>query len=194
MEAGWVSAAPVAGGEGRRDTACDAVIFTGAFVPEAAVLGGWPSGTIAGGSRGPRVDQHWRLENPRVYAAGNVLRSVETAAWSRREGRAAGAAIADDIARGQTGTVRAVPISCTGPVASSVPAAIAVPGNAPGPLQMQIRMSRAARGRLTIALDGRVVWRSPVLRALPERRIALTRDLPALDDVSAIEIGMEEVA
>lgn len=181
------------GSGGRRDIACDAVIFTGAFVPEASVLAGWPGGTIAGGSRGPRVDQHWRLTDPRVYAAGNVLRSVETAAWSRREGRAAGAAIADDIMSGRVAPDRSIPITCAGAVASSVPAAIAVPGNAPGPLQMQIRMKRAARGRFTIALDGKVVWRSSPTHALPERRIGLSRDLPALDDVGGIEIGFEEV-
>ncbi|HQZ12645.1 MAG TPA: FAD-dependent oxidoreductase [Devosia sp.] len=174
----------VEGPQGQRDIACDAVIFTGAFVPEATVLAGWPGGT--------GVDQDWRLAEPRIYAAGNVLRSVETAAWSRREGVAAGKAIARDIASGMPPDFRTIPVTCTGPVALSVPAAIAVPGGAPGPLQMQVRMGRAARGRFTIALDGRVVWRSGVMRALPERRIGLTRDLPSLDDVSAIEIGFEE--
>jgi pyruvate/2-oxoglutarate dehydrogenase complex dihydrolipoamide dehydrogenase (E3) component len=191
-DAGRLRSITVADGQGMRDIVCDAVIFTGAFVPEATVLAGWPPGTLAKGSRGPGVDQNWRLANPRIYAAGNVLRSVETAAWSRREGQAAGAAIADDI-EGRTATPeRLIPVTCTGPVASSVPAAIAVPGPAPGPLQMQIRMARAAHGRLTLAVDGRTVWRSARMHALPERRIGLTRDLPALDAASAIEIGFEE--
>lgn len=192
-DASRVQSVTVADATGRqREISCDAVLFTGAFVPEASVLAGLPAGLLRGVSRAPLVDQEWRLANPHVYAAGNVLRSVETAAWSHCEGIAAGGAIADDIVGGEPAGRRRVPIICSGPVMASVPAAIVVPGGAPGPLQMQIRMARAARGRFTIALDGRIVWRSAPTTALPERRIGLTRQLPPLEDVTTIEIGFEE--
>ncbi|MBL8592562.1 MAG: FAD-dependent oxidoreductase, partial [Devosia sp.] len=147
-DAGRVHSVTVADVSGeQRDLACDAVLFTGAFVPEASVLAGLPAGMLHRISRAPLVDQDWRLANPRVYAAGNVLRSVETAAWSHREGIAAGEAMADDILSGIPIEGRRVPIVCTGPVTASVPAAVVVPGGPPGPLQMQVRMARAARGR-----------------------------------------------
>ena len=57
---------------------------------------------------------------------------------------------------------------------------------------MCVRMARPATGRLTLAADGGVFWRSPRLRALPERRLRLTRDLPDLADVGALTAGFEE--
>jgi pyruvate/2-oxoglutarate dehydrogenase complex dihydrolipoamide dehydrogenase (E3) component len=192
-DASRVQSVTVADAAGKqREISCDAVLFTGAFVPEASVLAGLPAGMLHRISRAPLVDQEWRLANPRVYAAGNVLRSVETAAWSHREGIAAGEAMADDICSGAPTERRRVPIVCTGPVTASVPAAVLVPGRAPGALQMQVRMARAARGRFTIALDGRIVWRSAPTTALPERRIGLVRQLPSLEGVATIEIGFEE--
>ena len=87
---------------------------------------------------------------------------------------------------------RRVPVTAAGPVRLVTPAAIALPGPAPGPLQMCVRMARPATGRLTLAADGGVFWRSPRFRALPERRLRLTRDLPDLADVGALTAGFEE--
>ena len=38
------------------------------------------------GSRGPSIDQYGRCSDPAYFAAGNVLRAVETAGWSYAEG------------------------------------------------------------------------------------------------------------
>lgn len=179
-------------GQGRRDVPCDAVIFTGSFVPEASLMGSMPAQLRDPGTRGPAVDQHWRLPDPRLYAAGNVLRAVETAAWAAREGAAAGNAIADDLIGLQQAADRSIRIHCTGPVTSLVPAILAVPGGAPGPLQMAVRMGRRARGSFTLAVDGKVIWKSRPLDALPHRRIRLTRDLPDLTHATSVEVGFEE--
>jgi NADPH-dependent 2,4-dienoyl-CoA reductase/sulfur reductase-like enzyme len=168
---------------------CDAVIFTGGFVPEAALLS---RALTDEASLGPAIDQCWRLADPRLYAAGNILRSVETAAWSAREGAAAANAIADDLADGTARPARRVPVVCTAPVKLVTPAAIAVPGPRPGPQQMHLRMERAATGRLTLAVDGRRIWSSPRFTALPDRRLAVTRNLPDLADAGILTVGFDE--
>jgi thioredoxin reductase len=172
--------------------ACDAVIFTGEFVPEASLLADLASTMRDRATRGPAIDQCWRLPNPRIYAAGNVLRPVETAAWARSEGAAAGNAIADDLLGLATPPDRLVPIVCSDPIRFATPAAIAVPGPRPGSLHMVIRMARPARGRITVAAGGSAFWRSRAATRRPERRIALTRDLPDLSRAEAIQIGFEE--
>ena len=173
----------------RRDIACDAVIFTGEFVPEAALLGNH-SGLVPNTSLGPVVDQHWRTANPLIYAAGNVLRSVETAAWSAREGAAAADAIADDLGGVRSG--RRIPIEVGDPIRLVVPGAIALPVTPLGPLQMQIRMARRAVGHFVLASDGAEIWSSPRLSARPERRYSITRRLPELESVAKLTLSFVE--
>jgi NADPH-dependent 2,4-dienoyl-CoA reductase/sulfur reductase-like enzyme len=174
------------------EVACDAVIFTGRFVPEASLLEAMPRGLTDAGSRGPAIDQTWRLADSRLYAAGNVLRSVETAAWSAREGAAAASAIADDLQNRQARPERRVPVVVADPVKLVTPAAIAVPGPKPGPLQMTLRMARSAVGRITLTVDGKTIWRSHVFAAHPERRLHLTRNLPDLSNAMRLLVGFDE--
>lgn len=179
-------------GGGSRKLSCDAVVFTGAFVPEASLIGGLASTLRDRATRGPAIDQCWRLPNPRIYAAGNVLRPVETAAWARSEGAAAGNAIADDLLGLMKPPERLVPVVCTDPIRFATPAVIAVPGPQPGSLQMAIRMARPAHGRITMATGGVPFWHSRSSTFRPERRIMLTRSLPDLSRVESIQIGFEE--
>ena len=79
-------------------------------------------------TNGPAIDQCWRLADPRIYAAGNLLRAVETAAWSRREGIAAANAIADDLLGRSPPRERLVPLRCVEPIHFVTPSAVAVPG------------------------------------------------------------------
>lgn len=189
-DAGSLASVTIAAPDGREERIpCDAVIFAGRFLPETALLAGGPA-LCDPRSGGPAIDQCWRLDPPGLYAAGNVLRAVETAGWAAREGAAAAASIAADIA-GRAAPERAIPIATVDPVVSVTPSRIAWPGPAPGPLLMTVRMARPARGRFTLSADGRVFWRSRPTVALPQRRIRLGRDLPPLDGVAALAIGFE---
>ena len=72
---------------------CDTVVFTGEWVPEnelarkAEVRTGKPA-------IGPQVDAQFRTSQPGIFAAGNLLRGVETADWAALEGRSAARSIA----------------------------------------------------------------------------------------------------
>ena len=83
-----------------RTIECDTVVFTGDWVPEneLARRGEVDTGTP---SLGPQVDPFFRTSQPGVFAAGNLLRGVETADWSALEGRGAARSIARYLANAQ---------------------------------------------------------------------------------------------
>jgi hypothetical protein len=72
---------------------CDTVIFTGDWIPENELA---RKGDVKTGSpaQGPQVDSQFRTSKPGIFAAGNLLRGVETADWAALEGRRAARSIA----------------------------------------------------------------------------------------------------
>ncbi|MEZ5774113.1 MAG: FAD-dependent oxidoreductase [Hyphomicrobiaceae bacterium] len=85
--------------EGHRETLdCDAVVFTGRWVPEASLLRAHDVG-IDPATGGPRVDARLCTSDPAIYAAGNVRFGVRASGRCALEGRAAGRQIAADLAR-----------------------------------------------------------------------------------------------
>src|SRR5262249_29151525 len=73
--------------DGRREiVACDGVVFPGGSQPESAIL---RTGHIAldPGTGGPAIDQYFRCSDLQVFAAGNLLRPVETSGLCWAEGR-----------------------------------------------------------------------------------------------------------
>ncbi|SFT85262.1 FAD/NAD(P)-binding oxidoreductase [Mesorhizobium sp. YR577] len=149
--------------------ACDGVLLTGCFTPESALLLRSLSG-VAPGSAGPAIDQDGRMQNPAYFAGGNVLRAVETAGWSFREGRRVGAAVAEDLARGTAGEAP-VAVGFDGPVKLVVPGLLRRNRLAtPAFHDFQLRFERRVRGCLSLELNERKVWSRTGLW-LPERRI-----------------------
>ncbi|MBN8629514.1 MAG: FAD-dependent oxidoreductase, partial [Rhodobacterales bacterium] len=71
---------------GLREIAADGVIVTGGFRPDAALLRGSHL-EVDPASGGPVIDRWGRLSDPSYFAAGNLLRGVETAGWCWSEGR-----------------------------------------------------------------------------------------------------------
>ncbi|WP_371347736.1 FAD/NAD(P)-binding oxidoreductase [Ancylobacter sp. IITR112] len=190
---GRVEAASVRLADGTmRDYACDGVLFTGRFTPESALLRQSPIG-VAFGSSGPAVDPFGRTADRHVFAAGNLLRAVETGGWAFREGRAVGRAIAEDLARDETGDSVLLPVTFDPPVKLVVPGLIR--RGASGVLALpdfQLRFLRRARGRLSLLVDGREMWTAN-RTWLPERRI-LVPIPPAVLTAAAVHFRFEETA
>ena len=67
---------------------CDTLIFTGDWIPEheLAQSGGLSLSPV---TRGPEVDSAFRTSEAGIFAAGNLLRGVETADHCALEGRRA---------------------------------------------------------------------------------------------------------
>ena len=72
---------------------CDTVVFTGDWIPENELARRGGVQTL-NPSLGPQVDEMFRTSQVGVFAAGNLLRGVETADWAALEGRRAARSIA----------------------------------------------------------------------------------------------------
>ena len=153
-----------------RDIACDGVILTGQFTPEAqaARLLGVEIDPATGG---PAIDQFGRTSLPAIFAAGNVLHPVETAGWCYREGRSIARFIARDLQSGLPEAKAALPLSAEGALRYVVPQRI-VPGEE-GIGHLQMRVKAAASGTLSISQAGKVRSSNAISR-LPERRLTLS--------------------
>lgn len=147
---------------------CDGVLLTGRFTPESSLvrLGDIAVDPLSGG---PVIDQYGRCSDPAYFAAGNVLRPIETAGWSFREGRRIAGLIAQDLQGQLPAAGKAVEIVCKGPLKLCVPQRLNL-SPVQGLQHLQLRVSKAALGRLVVRADGRDLW-SRGLSSLPERRI-----------------------
>jgi thioredoxin reductase len=156
------------GGTERRLEA-DGVIVTGRFRPEATLSRerGLAYDPATGG---PEVDEFGRTSDPAIFAAGNLLRPVETAGWCWDEGRAVARAMARAMA-GALPPPAARRVARAGALAWVVPQRVAG-GGSPALDTLQVRAARAASGRLSLSIGGHETA-ARLLRALPERRMLL---------------------
>lgn len=151
--------------------ASDGVLLTGRFVPEASLV---QAGHLAvdAGSGGPSVDQFCRCSDPAYFAAGNLLRPVETAGWAFREGLRIGALVAADLRGELPAAQRTIPIARGHGLKLLMPQRFALP-RFPGSLEhIQLRAERAATGCLALRADDTVLWRRR-MSLLPERRLLI---------------------
>ncbi|MBM1221428.1 NAD(P)/FAD-dependent oxidoreductase [Ponticoccus sp. SC2-23] len=169
---------------GERRLAADGVIVTGRFRPEASLvrLGGLTYDPATGG---PEVDEFGRTSDPQVFAAGNLLRGVETAGWCWAEGRAVAGAMARALSGGLPPPA-SQRIGQTGEhLAYVLPQRIAG-GAAPALDVLQLRACSAARGRLSLHAGGQETAGRALL-ALPERRLLLPLPSPGSDPSVSLE-------
>ena len=167
----------------------DGVIVSGGFRPEATLLQASHL-AVDPASGGPVVDRWGRLSDPVYFAAGNLLRGVETAGWCWAEGQrvaqAIMAALQDRLpqpggARLRLGS-QAIKLALPQVLSAGVPQTGAAD-------RLQLRLSRPARGRLRLMQDG-VCLASRRIDSLPERRITLP--LPTPRGGSDITLVLEE--
>lgn len=170
------------------ELACDGVLLTGCFVPEAALVRASHL-ALDSGSGGPAIDQFGRCSDPTYYAAGNLLRPVETAGWSYREGLRIGACVSDDLAGRLPSGDQAMPIVRGAEIKLVVPQRLCLPLGAGGLDQLQLRVARAVAGELVVTADGQPIWRRR-WDALPERRLLVAFSaLPIPKGMASLAIG-----
>lgn len=171
-----VESVALRGPSGQRSIDCDTVIFSGDFIPDAALLPG--SGIdLAAATSGPSVDQYGRTSETGIFAAGNVLRAVESSGRAAIEGARVGANAAAFL-QGQLAWPRNTARIRLGEGLSYV-----VPqrwassdghGGALRALPVSLRASAdIRRGRLCLSDDGRDVWTGGVAKILRHRRLSL---------------------
>lgn len=149
---------------------CDGVILTGRFRPEAALIAA-SHVEIDPGTNGPAIDGYFRCSDHTFFAAGNVLRGIETAGQCWREGKATAQMVLARLEARLPQRQADARVAIQGPLAYVYPQRIYRDAPTINPLLFKARVSRAVKGRLSVIVDGAVVW-SKRISALPERRIA----------------------
>ena len=148
---------------------CDGVIFSGRFVPEAALLKASHL-SIDSATGGPVVDQYGRCSDPAYFAAGNLLRPVEASWTVWGEGRDVARAIAASL-RGQLpAATHHATLEARDPVRYVCPQRIAHPAPLPPALPFNLRVNREVHGRVRVRGAGEELW-STRRHLFPERRI-----------------------
>jgi NADPH-dependent 2,4-dienoyl-CoA reductase/sulfur reductase-like enzyme len=186
-----VEAVEIDRGQGPERLDCDGVVFTGQFRPESALLVGSHLARDLG-TQGPAIDQFWRCSDPSFFAAGNLLRGIETAGQCFREGRAAARAIAAELDGKLPPTGMGVPVETRGVLSYVYPQRIADAEALDGKLLFLARAREAARGQLVLQADNRVIWSKPI-NALPERRIRWSVDPRQVHGAGKVTVTLENV-
>jgi thioredoxin reductase len=154
-----------------RQVECDGVLFTGRFTPEATLVRNSHL-VLDQGTKGPQVDQFGRCSDPTYYAAGNVLRPLETAGWSFREGRRIGNVVADDLAGEIPYANRTTFIERADGIKLVMPQRLVLPISMRGLEYLQVRVDHEAHGTLNLTAGGQSLWKKNI-SILPERRLLI---------------------
>ncbi|NRB18416.1 MAG: FAD-dependent oxidoreductase [Rhodobacteraceae bacterium] len=167
---------------------CDGVILSGQFTPEVALA---RCGHLAvdAATKGPVVDQYGRCSDPCYFATGNVLRPVETAGWSWKEGRQTARWVAADLAGDLAPVGAEIEVVAADPVIRYVvPQRLSLAAGSAGMKHLQLRVTRRAKGTLVAMCGDQILWKMP-LNARPERRILVpVRKFTAADKPIKIEL------
>jgi thioredoxin reductase len=186
-----VESLTIRGPSGSRSIACDTVIFSGDFIPDAALLPG--SGIeIAAATSGPSVDQYGRTSAAGIFAAGNVLRAIESSGVAAIEGARVGANAAAYLDGELAWPREAASIRLGDSLSYVVPqcwASADVDGHVAHalPVGLRARMD-IRRGYLSLSENGREVWTGRPQKILRHRRLALPA--AALDRLRGGEIAL----
>jgi NADPH-dependent 2,4-dienoyl-CoA reductase/sulfur reductase-like enzyme len=152
-----------------REIACDGVLLTGRFLPEAS-LARLSHLAVDGRSGGPAVDQYGRCSDDAYFAAGNLLRPIETAGWSFREGAAIADYIADDLAGGLPAAGDEITLVAGEGVKFVVPQRLSRVAPLRG--RLQLRVDRPISGQLRVSSEEAVLYKRRI-STRPERRILI---------------------
>lgn len=156
---------------GPLDLPADGVIVSGGFRPDAALVRGSHL-EVDAASGGPVIDRWGRLSDPAYFAAGNLLRGVETAGWCWSEGRRTAGAILAAL-EGRLPAPGGARLHLDHPALRlAVPQVIGAGGEGSPHPCLQIRLAAPLRGEVRLMQGDRVL---STIRAdsLPERRLSL---------------------
>ena len=182
----------VRGPEGKETIACDSVVFTGDFVPDAPLVRA-SNIEIDPYTGGPVIDQMMRTSMSGVFAAGNLLRPVETSGVAALEGARAGACVAAYLRETLEMPGRHVPIGLGDGIRYLVPQRWSLderePEDAPI-LRPSLRVKTdQPKSRVVLSVGGVPVWTNRRKNLLRERRIAI--DLSFLHDHGEIGTSVD---
>ena len=168
---------------------CDGILLSGQFTPESSLLR-LSSLEVDPNSQGPCVDQFFRCSDPAYYAAGNLLRPIETAGWSWREGKRIAGYINDDLnGKLPSPTASMISVKCEPPIKYCLPQKLIV--GAQSKIDLQLRVTRRTHGTLTLQAGECILWRR-TRTFLPERRILISLDKLVWPETTQLDVTIRE--
>jgi len=177
---GHISALVIRRGDALQRIACDGLVMTGQFRPESG-LARMAGLLIDPCTQGPVTDQYGRTSRADIFAAGNLLRGIETAGQCWAEGQAIARAMLADP------PPATLDLRAGGGLRYVTPQRLA-----PGAAVLNLRLDRVARGTLTLTdATGRRLAGVQTASA-PERRV--TFDLAGVNLAEAtgpLTVAME---
>jgi thioredoxin reductase len=187
-----VEGVEVEGPSGRHRIVCDSLIFSGDFIPDA-VLAQASGIAIDPRTRGPIVDQHGRTDMAGVFAAGNVLRAVESSGFSAIEGARVGASVAAHLRQATTWCARSCPIDASPAFSYVVPQRWTPDDSALAAIPFSLRVpSNGAPIPIIVRVGAQVVWQDAPRRRRPHRRIHIPQAVIAghVTEAASIEVSV----
>lgn len=179
----------IEGPSGQQVIETDGVILSGNFRPEATLLFGSHLQRDAK-TGGPVIDSYGRCSDPDYFAAGNLLRPVETAGWCWAEGKAVASAILRDLA-GELPRETGHKVELKGDALAWALPQVLTAGASPAHRQLQLRVTRPVKGRIEIRSNGLVIGKHQInARRLRRITLPLPAALPA--GQGAVEIALVE--
>ncbi len=135
------------------------------------------------------IDRWGRLSDPAYFAAGNLLRGVETAGWCWSEGRRTARAVLAAL-DGKLPAPGGARLDLAHPALRlALPQVLGADGPTAAHDRLQIRLDTPARGRLCL-MQGDRLLASARTDSLPERRLSLP--LPAIAGTGPLTLTIEE--
>ncbi len=175
----------IRGPKGESTLEADGVIVTGRFRPEATLLEA--SHLLRDpATGGPLIDSFGRCSDPSYFAAGNLLRPIETAGWSWAEGVAVGGAMGAALA-GRLPQRDTYPVQLSGDALAWVVPQRVAGVEAAAFDRLQLRVTRPVAGWLRLKVAGSE-YASRRIDSRPERRITV----PLPPRAGAVDIVLEE--
>ncbi len=186
----------------QRSIDCDGVLLTGQFTPEST-LGRSGHLVIDNKTGGPVVNQFGQCSDPAYFATGNLLRPVETAGWSWKEGRQIANCVVQDLNKKLPvkSNQNSVQLYSDSPnIKLFMPQILTLPHSKIGMKHIQLRFSHRAKGKLQVidsridnAIDGERVIYEKQLSVYPERRVLISiSDVLANANSKLLELRFEE--
>ena len=165
-----------------RHIACDGIIFSGQFIPEAS-LARVGHLDIDPRTQGPVVDQYGRCSDADYFSAGNVLRPVETGGWCWSEGTQLAEFIQLSLLNKLPDIKNQLHFDITDEkIKYIVPQRLSLSVNSTipeGVKNLQLRFNSQVNGTVSVNSSSRELSHK-VIRSLPERRVLIP--MPCLGD------------
>ena len=153
--------------------ACDTVVFTGDWIPENEIA---RTGNLImdNGTRGPQIDAQFRTSKAGVFAAGNLLRGVETADTSALEGRRVAHTI-DDFLQNKIWAQQNLPIKIEPPIKWVFPNCVSASDEKEYPKELSFRVNEFCQNASLQVFQGRDLLDTQTFRRLlPNQTMHMT--------------------